>query len=341
MCLPASIALLSRSARIWVVAASKKTSSLEFFSAASRSVVERSMPYCRASAASFSALRPTNIGSGITRSPFGSLTPPCARIATIERTRCWLSPMRPVTPTITMPSLRVATCRSSCRPLRPRALLARGYNESGRRSSTVPAVQAGVIARIFCSAPGRPVFPPRFGGDPSPRKAEGMARRSAQPCLSSHLLFEGAAPLGAPWWRFRIPGPRFLIPAWLLPLRGASSAHRLVAPCSVGNLEQSQSSEAPRRGVVVPPGRVPGPPEYRLTRPIRGRHIDRGVVAPAPERAMPHLRHRPLPAAPSSERLATTPLGSAGHLGLYARLRISSRGVGIYYADRPTAPEPL
>jgi hypothetical protein len=101
-----------------------------------------------------------------------------------------------------------------------------------------------------------------------------MARRSAQPCLSSHLLFEGAAPLGAPWWRFRIPGPRFLIPAWLPPLRGASSAHRLVAPCSVGNLEQSQSSEAPRRGVVVPPGRVPGPPEYRLTRPIRGRHID-------------------------------------------------------------------
>src|SRR5690349_24826459 len=118
MCLPASIALLSKSARIWVVAASKKTSSLEFFSAASRSVVERSMPYCRASAASFSALRPTNIGSGITRSPFGTLTPPCARIATIERTRCWLSPMRPVTPTITMPSLRTAKAcsRSAVQP---------------------------------------------------------------------------------------------------------------------------------------------------------------------------------------------------------------------------------
>ena len=89
-------------------------SSFGFFSAASRSVVERSMPYCRASAATFSALRPTRIGSGITRSPFGSATPPCSRIATIERTRCWLSPMRPVTPYIMMPSLRIAT---SCLPL--------------------------------------------------------------------------------------------------------------------------------------------------------------------------------------------------------------------------------
>ena len=48
------------------------------------------------------------MGSGITRSPLGSATPPCSRIATIERTKCWLSPMRPVTPYITMPSLRVA-----------------------------------------------------------------------------------------------------------------------------------------------------------------------------------------------------------------------------------------
>ena len=39
-------------------------------------------------------------------------TPPCSRIARIERTRCWLSPMRPVTPFMMMPSLRVAT-RSS------------------------------------------------------------------------------------------------------------------------------------------------------------------------------------------------------------------------------------
>ena len=165
-------------------------------------------------------------------------------------------------------------------------------------------VKQPTLRRPYCLRPRRGRLPFR-----SPRQAEGMARRSAQPCLSSHLLFEGAAPLGAPWWRFRIPGPRFLIPAWLPPLRGASSAHRLVAPCSVGNLEQSQSSEAPRRGVVVPPGRVPGPPECGVTSPARGRHIDRGALAPAPAGAMPHLRHRPLPAAPSSERLATTPLG--------------------------------
>ena len=35
------------------------------------------MPCSRASAATFSALRPTRIGSGITRSPFGNATPPC------------------------------------------------------------------------------------------------------------------------------------------------------------------------------------------------------------------------------------------------------------------------
>ena len=109
MCLPASIACVTRSARICVVAASKNTVSFGFFSAAARSVVERAMPYCLASAAIFSALRPTRIGSGITRSPFGSATPPCSRIARIERTRCWFSPMRPVTPFMMMPSVRVAT----------------------------------------------------------------------------------------------------------------------------------------------------------------------------------------------------------------------------------------
>ena len=76
MCLPASIAWVTRSARICVVAASKNTVSFGFFSAAARSVVERATPYCLASAATFSALRPTRIGSGITRSPFGSATPP-------------------------------------------------------------------------------------------------------------------------------------------------------------------------------------------------------------------------------------------------------------------------
>src|SRR6267378_2519417 len=98
MCLPASIARVMRSARIWVVAASKNTVSAGFFRAASRSPVERSIPYSRAIAATRSGLRPTRIGSGITRSPFCSATPPSRRIATIERTRCWLSPMRPMMP---------------------------------------------------------------------------------------------------------------------------------------------------------------------------------------------------------------------------------------------------
>jgi hypothetical protein len=40
-------------------------------------------------------LRPTRIGSGMTRRPSASATPPCARIAQIERTRCWFVPMRP------------------------------------------------------------------------------------------------------------------------------------------------------------------------------------------------------------------------------------------------------
>jgi hypothetical protein len=171
-------------------------------------------------------------------------------------------------------------------------------------------VKQPTLRRPYCLRPRLGRLPsPLSRGQVSPSPSRGDGAPIGATLLKFAPSCEGAAPLGAPWWRFRIPGPRFLIPAWLLPLRGASSAHRLVAPCSVGNLEQSQSSEAPRRGVVVPPGRVPGPPEYRLTRPIRGRHIDRGVVAPAPERAMPHLRHLPLPAAPSSERLATTPLG--------------------------------
>ena len=46
MCLPASIACVTRSARICVVAASKNTVSFGFFSAAARSVVERATPYC-------------------------------------------------------------------------------------------------------------------------------------------------------------------------------------------------------------------------------------------------------------------------------------------------------
>jgi hypothetical protein len=102
--LPARSALASSIGRIWVVPASKKTVSSRFSSAASRLVPKRSMPWARASASIFAASRPIRIGSGMTRVPLESLTPPSLRMATIERTRCWFRPMRPVTPCMTRPS---------------------------------------------------------------------------------------------------------------------------------------------------------------------------------------------------------------------------------------------
>src|SRR5438445_3369283 len=55
---------------------------------------------------SFVSSRPTRIGSGSRRSPFGSGTPPWRRTATIERMRCWFNPIRPVTPFMMMPMVR-------------------------------------------------------------------------------------------------------------------------------------------------------------------------------------------------------------------------------------------
>src|SRR5712691_3035912 len=104
MSLPAAIALRKSLARSLVVAASKKSVSSRFLSAALRSLVQRVSPCALANCASFASLRPRRIGSGITRSPFLSATPPCARMATIERIRCWFIPMRPVTPFMMMPS---------------------------------------------------------------------------------------------------------------------------------------------------------------------------------------------------------------------------------------------
>src|SRR6266568_9049565 len=105
MCFLAAIALLSTAGRSFVEAASKKTVSSGFLSASSRSVVQRSTPCSTASFFSFSALRPTRIGSGITRVPSPSRTPPSLRIAMTERVRCWFVPMRPVTPFMMTPSL--------------------------------------------------------------------------------------------------------------------------------------------------------------------------------------------------------------------------------------------
>src|SRR4029077_20406167 len=82
----------------------------------------RVIPFACAKGSSVAALRPTRMGSGITRSPFRSLTPPCARIATIDRIRCWFIPMRPVTPFMMMPRRCCAMLLPS-RCARSRALL--------------------------------------------------------------------------------------------------------------------------------------------------------------------------------------------------------------------------
>src|SRR5262249_17286883 len=128
---PAAIALRSSCARSCVVAASKNTVSSGLFSAASRSVVNRVSPCALASAASFSELRPTRMGSGMTRSPFLSATPPWARIAAIDGIRCWFMPMRPVTPFM----------------MRPRRCCAIAFSLSVHSEKPVDA--PGVIAKRF------------------------------------------------------------------------------------------------------------------------------------------------------------------------------------------------
>ena len=80
---------------------------------ASRSVVQRSSPCAAASARSLRSSRPTSIGSGHSSCPGPTATPPCSRIARIERMRCWLVPMRPVTPFITIPIVRAPAGASS------------------------------------------------------------------------------------------------------------------------------------------------------------------------------------------------------------------------------------
>src|SRR5262245_23926199 len=119
MSLPAAIALRRSLARSLVVAASKNSVSSRFLSAALRSLVQRVSPCAFAKWASLALLRPTRIGSGITRSPFLSARPPCARMARIERIKCWFMPMRPVTPFMMMPS---RCCAISVLPFIPAVL---------------------------------------------------------------------------------------------------------------------------------------------------------------------------------------------------------------------------
>ena len=114
-CLPARSAWASSCGRICVVPASKKTSLAGSCSAASRWVPQRATPWACASASTLAASRPMSIGSGMTRSPLAKRTPPCALMARMERIRCWWVPIRPVTPCITMPRVRVLIRGSSWR----------------------------------------------------------------------------------------------------------------------------------------------------------------------------------------------------------------------------------
>ena len=114
---------------------------------------------------------------------------------------------------------------------------------------------------------------------------------------------EDAAPRGAPWRRFLSPGSALPGNASTFGFRsvGASSAHRLVAPpvlpaffeaaCPASSLRRGRS--APRSGPQA--SRVRGY-EPRARAPRRPKRCRFGSG-----RVMPHLRHRPIPAAPPSD----------------------------------------
>ena len=110
MCLPASIACVSRSARICVVPASKKTVSSGFG--------ERGVEIGgRALDAVLRGERRDLLGVAADQDRVGHHAVAVRRARRrpgrgsrrIERTRCWLSPMRPVTPCMMMPRRCVAT----------------------------------------------------------------------------------------------------------------------------------------------------------------------------------------------------------------------------------------
>src|SRR5579884_2197809 len=69
------------------------------------------MPCRRASDSTFSGLRPTRMGSGQITRPSPRSIPPSSRMARMERTRCWLVPIRPVTP---FPALTIAATGRPC-----------------------------------------------------------------------------------------------------------------------------------------------------------------------------------------------------------------------------------
>src|SRR5258708_2445855 len=176
MCLPAAIALLMRWGRRPVDAALKYTVSSGLPSAASRSVVQRESPLAAARAESLPALRPTRIGSGITRLPSASATPPWARIAPIERTRCWFVPILPVTPFMMTPSRTVSTSIL----LR----MFRGCEGAGGLERSPVGVRARRVARSV------------ERGEPQLAIADGNAHRAAAACVEVGMRREKSLLLG-------------------------------------------------------------------------------------------------------------------------------------------------
>jgi hypothetical protein len=117
--------------------------------------------------------------------------------------------------------------------------------------------------RIFCAAPGRPAFWPLDRRGWSAGKRGGLrdlpggrraARHAGEACP---FRCDGKAPPGAPLAASR-PGLR--------------RRHRPRVRASWDEATcQSPVQRAPRGGVVLPPGRFPGPPERGATNPARRR----------------------------------------------------------------------
>jgi hypothetical protein len=124
--------------------------------------------------------------------------------------------------------------------------------------------RTGAIARIFCWAPGRPVFTPPKRGLPScPLEKRGTARRSAQPFSSSRAL--------STTWRLsaRHRGSR------CRPEGSNSAPGRAswdVALAGVTRRGLSQSSELLAERSSCRPGGAPEPPGGGGTNPARGHH---------------------------------------------------------------------
>jgi hypothetical protein len=153
---------------------------------------------------------------------------------------------------------------------------------------------------------------------PYPLDHEGTARRSAQPFLKCAPCCQGAAPLGAPSRRLPVPGRACRWPHVVPP--PARFSRRLkgqpLLP-SLGRTFTATVSELLAGGHNAP-GRSPGAARARgprLSSPAGAAPAVSGFPAAALKGCAPVLRRRILPVAPSSKRLAKTPLTEQGEVG--------------------------